>query len=273
MLYIEKEICPQEIAQEIAEKICKNQDVWDAISEEPSPSETKTLRKTFFGSLNSSQIREALLREQHGLCAYCMAQIDNSSATIIEHWYPLSMSKRLSMDYGNWLATCDGGQELRKIAQENGEKKKPACCDNKKENKIAQLSPLNREQMSKIVYNEDGLISYIDDEYPDNAKRICLEIDQIYGLNGTLSQNGRPSENGGYDTATGVVKGRVDAYRAINERIEPIREGILSGDLSAEDARILVEETIEGLTPTGAWQRFVGVQLYALKLFLEREIP
>jgi hypothetical protein len=92
MLYIEKQACPVDIQMDIDGLI--NDEWWEHISEEPSKDEANLIRKNYFDKLNKRRVREALIGEQHGLCAYCMTRIENNKFTTIEHWYPLSKSKK-----------------------------------------------------------------------------------------------------------------------------------------------------------------------------------
>ena len=57
-------------------------------------------------------IRSELIKEQHGLCAYCMRRITGQqNDTKIEHYKALSMDKERALDYQNYLgvAKCYAG--------------------------------------------------------------------------------------------------------------------------------------------------------------------
>lgn len=117
MLYIEKNECPGEVADDI--QAIKETDAWKNTPEplnQVLPEErSKTTRelRNFFDQLKKDKIREALLIEQHYLCAYCMSSIENNPLhTTIEHWLPLSKSKETALDYQNFLATCKGGSDI-----------------------------------------------------------------------------------------------------------------------------------------------------------------
>ncbi len=83
MLYIKKMQPLPEVVDKI--NLIKRSDIWKNISE----GDTKAIRKQF-ESLPKDSVRYTLLKEQHGLCAYCMRRIHNDSSTTIEHWAPLS---------------------------------------------------------------------------------------------------------------------------------------------------------------------------------------
>ena len=82
MLYIEKNECPGEVADDI--QAIKETDAWKNTPEplnQVLPEErSKTTRelRNFFDQLKKDKIREALLIEQHYLCAYCMSSIENN---------------------------------------------------------------------------------------------------------------------------------------------------------------------------------------------------
>lgn len=86
MLYIKKLYPLSEVIDQINE--IKRSDEWKQIPE----GDTKAIREQF-NLISKSGLRDTLLKEQHGLCAYCMKRIDNDDKTTIEHWTPLSKSK------------------------------------------------------------------------------------------------------------------------------------------------------------------------------------
>lgn len=78
MLYIKK----MQPLPEVIDKInqIKRSDVWRNIPDK----DVKAIRNQF-ESLPKDSIRYTLLKEQHGLCAYCMRRIHNDSSMTIEH--------------------------------------------------------------------------------------------------------------------------------------------------------------------------------------------
>jgi uncharacterized protein (TIGR02646 family) len=58
-------------------------------------------------------IRDCLLTEQYGICAYCMSSIKNKSCHI-EHIKPRSRFPGMSLDYGNLVASCESGNNCGK---------------------------------------------------------------------------------------------------------------------------------------------------------------
>nr|WP_075576451.1 hypothetical protein [Olsenella timonensis] len=96
-------------------------------------------------------VKRALLRDQGGLCAYCMRKIDLGNSHV-EHVVPQSEGRgsddMLSVDYGNMLAVCDGFEGDR-----NG-----LTCDRARGNKKMTVSPLKPQTLEGIRYGRDGKI-------------------------------------------------------------------------------------------------------------------
>ena len=251
MLYIQKENCPVNIQSQINTRI--NTEEWDSIPEIPSSDQVKLVRKEYFDKLEKHSIREALISEQHGLCAYCMCRIENSGeSTTIEHLVPLSKSKSGAMDYKNWLAVCKGGQNIEPPQKE----KRVICCDVKKDDKVTTLSPLNQSQMDKIAYFDDGTVFYNCPVGNENDT-ITHEINYTFGLNGKVDpKTGRSRK----DTSTGIVKSRRDAYIAMRDLLTELND---SGTLTSD----IIQRYRHSLLSDKVWEPFIGVKLYVLKMF------
>lgn len=58
-------------------------------------------------SMVKKDVREALYREQHGLCAYCLRSISLEESKI-EHFLPRSRCPEKTLDYHNLLLCCPG---------------------------------------------------------------------------------------------------------------------------------------------------------------------
>ena len=88
------------------------------------------------------------MKEQHGLCAYCMRRIHNDSSTTIEHWVPLSQNKEQALQYSNFLGVCHGG---RKSETDDN---KILCGDASKEETAIRISPLrnHRKMVPFLTY-------------------------------------------------------------------------------------------------------------------------
>ena len=80
----------------------------------------KSLQNISFEDLTAkvkADIKNSLLEEQNGVCAYCMRQIEYNKMRV-EHWLPQSQAVNSTLDYSNMLGVC------------NGEIGSDYCCDN-----------------------------------------------------------------------------------------------------------------------------------------------
>lgn len=196
MLYIEKKAPPQSYLKSVA--TIKSAPTWRSIQD----NNTKAIRSQF-DLLPKSEIRDALLAEQHYICAYCMKRIQNNedgSEVVhmsIEHWYPLSQDKERALDYRNFLGVCKGGADV------NGPTNRVLCCDASKEDETKlTVNPFDKDMMQYIAYKKDGTIYCLPTAGPV-AKLIDHDLNEVLRLNGKA----------GRDTATGLIKGRRDAHR------------------------------------------------------------
>ena len=142
MIYIEKEELPDSVKEKII-GLSKSEE-WGNIDEK----ETDKIRSFFDNYFPKTEVKEVLVREQKGLCAYCMRRIYRDSHCKIEHLVPLSRDKEKALDYHNLLGVCDDG--------EKSEKKfgRILCCDSHKKETEITITPYNSEQMKKIIYEE-----------------------------------------------------------------------------------------------------------------------
>lgn len=199
MLYIEKANVPVRVNHALAQ--IKSTPEWRA-----TPSGDTVALRAQFDTLPKSDIRAALLQEQHGLCAYCMKRIKNEELHMtIEHWIPLSKNKEKALDYNNFLGVCKGGADV--LTRE----RRILCCDGSKgdEDQIV-INPLDRGMMEQIAYYKDGTIYFMPSPDWDAAAAEQIKKD----MNGTLHLNGMKDQAGNLiaDTSTGLLKGRRDAY-------------------------------------------------------------
>lgn len=200
-----------------------------------------------FDQLDKKPIREQLIREQHGLCAYCMRRIHADNSSVIEHWMPVDFNGACALEYRNMMLCCDGGRTENK-------KPKVLCCDASKGNTVIQINPYNRQQMEKIRYDKNGRI-YI---YPEDSN-LQADIDDVLHLNGKVSAIGKTQE----DTATGLVYGRRMAFRGYETYIK----GLAKKNKSIYKS---VKKKIEEIQNADEYVEFAGVWLYFLKRKLKR---
>lgn len=244
MLYIEKKTPPQAYQNAVAK--IKGTPTWRSIRD----GDTKAIRIQF-DLLPKAEIRDALLAEQHYLCAYCMKRIRNNEdgAEIvhmtIEHRFPLSQDKERALDYKNFLGVCKGGSDI------SGPRNRILCCDaSKSDEACLTVDPLNKGMMQYIAYNKDGTIYCLPTAGSDTVKLIEHDLNEVLRLNG----------KSGHDTVTQLIKGRRDAYKQAQRMY---RELSNRGRLTSAQISKIIRE-IEQLDE---YPEFAGTILF----FLERK--
>jgi len=240
MIYVQKEGLPSSIEQEIIE-IRKSAN-WKSIEEE----DTDAIRNVFDNIFPKDRVKQILVYEQHGLCAYCMRRIRNDYHSRVEHWYPLKKSKEKSISYDNMLGVCDGGTGI------HGNRGRMLCCDAQKGEDEITVSPLNKIQMDKIAYKPDGVM-YTEPKDKDMEK----DINNILGLNGVKKSDGTRR-----DTATELLKGRKDAYDRARKLIHRMN---VEGKCTSTN----VEKLIRNIENQEEYEEYVGVKLFYLKKKLQ----
>lgn len=247
MLHIEKKAEPRIMRTKVAQ--IKSSPEWKQIQ----VGDTDALRGQF-DLLPKAEVRQAILEEQHYLCAYCMKRIGNEELhTTIEHWSSLSKDKDNALSYHNFLAVCKGGADVS-----GNTKGRILCCDASKGDQEIRIDPLDQEMMSHIVYDKEGGIEFKPKAFSgrwmtDDIKRINADINNV------LCLNGRPNKHGSRDdTSTGVVKGRKDAWDAGQRIIERLkRKGAYSVGR--------IKKEITHLQDAPVREPFVGVTIYYLQ--------
>lgn len=233
MLYIQKEGLPNDVSNKIIQ-LQKNE-TWKNISGD----DTSAIRYVFDNDFPKNDVKEILIREQHGICAYCMRRIRMDSHSRVEHLVPISESKDSAIDYNNMLGVCDGGERII------GKQGHILCCDaHKKETKIT-ISPLDKAQMDKIAYDKYGKIYT---EPRDEAME--RDINMVLLLNGIQKKDGTIR-----DTATELLKGRKDAYDRAKRMMELLNK-------RGKCTSVTVKKIMDKLYNQAEREEYVGVQLY-----------
>ena len=236
MIYIKKSECPNAVQYSINQ--VKHSEQWKKVNGNPKRA------RDCFDMLDKESIRESLLDEQHGLCAYCMKRItvDNMK---IEHWKAITSDVNEALDYKNFAGCCDGGSNL-----DVEDDKRVLCCDSAKGNQDIKINPWNKEQMALVSYTKQGRINITDEE-------LQKELDYILQLNGEIC-----NEKFFHDTSTQLIKGRKDAYDNYKKYVEGI-----SRQLGNDKKRIAncISKRICELESRDEYEEFIGVTLYFLK--------
>lgn len=246
MLYIEKKAPPRAYQKMVA--AIKGAPGWRVIQN----GDTTAIRKQF-DLLPKSEIRNALLAEQHYLCAYCMKRIRNNedaSGNVteivhmnIEHWFPLSQDKERALDYKNFLGVCKGGADI------DGPRNRILCCDASKGDQASlTVNPLDKNMMQHIAYKSDGTI-YCLSSAGSQAEDINNDLKNILRLNGNEE---------GQDTATRLVKGRRDAYKQAKKIYKNLSE---QGQLTSTQ----ISKKIREIKRMDKYPEFAGVILFCLE--------
>lgn len=233
MLYIEKEGLSDDINRKIIE-LSKSKK-WKNISED----DTTAIRNAFNNDFPKNEVKAVLLHEQHGICAYCMKRIHMDNHSRVEHFVPLSRNKEMAIDYNNMLGVCDGGEKT------TGNQGHILCCDAHKKETEIMISPLNKAQMDKIVYDSEGRI--YTKPRDDGMER---DINEVLLLNGIQKKDGTVR-----DTSTELIKGRKDAYGRAKRMMETLNT---KGKCTSATLKKIMDE----LYKKEERDEFVGVQLY-----------
>lgn len=115
------------------------------------------------------EVRDALIREQGHLCAYCMREIPDDRilpvdtdlrGVYLEHWQARSKAEtgkeNKGLDYRNLLAVCSGNE---KAPGATGRRKgRHLTCDKKRGNAPLTVNPLDAATLATISYTSDGKI-------------------------------------------------------------------------------------------------------------------
>lgn len=243
MIYIKKGPPHRNVSAKVAE-IRRNPN-WRTIPEK-RPKDPKqqegygsTLR-SYFDQLPKKEIRETLLEEQRGLCAYCMRRLLSPDDVKIEHWFPLSEARDTAIDYQNFLGSCDG------IYSEN--QQPCSCCDKKKSGTIIKIDPRQQWMMDCIQYESNGTISFAAPDNMDSDTRKQIDRD----INETLCLNGVASE---------LTLARKRVYKACINQLRGLQE-------KKRCSVANVEKIVQKLENMPQYPEYVGVMLFYYKRWL-----
>lgn len=123
-------------------------------------------------------LRAALVRDQRGLCCYCMARIEIASDLMkIEHWQCQDNHPDHQLEYNNMLAACLGGK---------GQPGSMQHCDTRKGNQDLKFNPADPAHRieQRIGFGLDGTITSTDVDF--NA-----QLNDVLGLNLPVLKNRR----------------------------------------------------------------------------------
>jgi len=137
-----------------------------------------------YNSANKKDIREALIREQGAICAYCMQRISddwnsnlNKYKVEIEHYISQNRDPGKALNYNNMLAVCNGN------TSHHGQ----LHCDKSKGHKKITVNPLDRSTLSTVYYDKNGKIGARD-------SNIHKDLVDTLNLNEQNLQNARKEQ-------------------------------------------------------------------------------
>ena len=240
MLYIKKGKTPQNVEKMLIE--IRKSKTWKTISED----DTQKARGVF-DDVDKTAIKEALLKEQHGLCAYCMKRIENNDSMTIEHYRPINKSKDGVLDYRNMMGCCDGGRNI-----DMTDEPKVLCCDASKKDAELTISPYDQTFIEQLCYTKDGII-----KVRLHNTEIERQINEVLHLNGIMSEKGKLK----YDTATQLVKGRRDTYSTYEKIMSELDDKYGKSDRLIGE----IKKRISRIEQMEIYPEYTGVLLYYLK--------
>jgi uncharacterized protein (TIGR02646 family) len=135
------------------------------------------------GKIEGESLRNALINEQKGICAFCMGRIENvwksgfnhrelgdddGYNVKVGHWMPQTVDSDSTLDYTNMLGVCKGG----------GRKEKFQHCDKKQGNTALSINPLDPSVENGFSYARDGAIYHFDCEN-DIEKTLNLNVEKL----------------------------------------------------------------------------------------------
>ena len=153
-----------------------------AIRKGVEPASLTAHRRTPHGGYDNyadkAGLRRALVREQRGLCCYCMGRIRGDGVGMkVEHWRCQRRHRSQELDYRNLLGACAGGE---------GRPGRLQHCDTKKGDRDLRWNPAEPAHRveARLRYELDGAIRSDDAEFDD-------QLDRLLNLNLSVLKNNR----------------------------------------------------------------------------------
>lgn len=126
-----------------------------------------------------TELRAALVRDQHGLCCFCMQRVEASVApelkVKIAHWVPQTVDGTRELEWGNLLAACLGNEGSSFVRQH---------CDTRQANHALRISPCEPTHVASIAYTGRG-------EIRSNRRDLHVDLDKTLNLNNVALCEGR----------------------------------------------------------------------------------
>ena len=129
----------------------------------------------YFGK---NDLRQSLVREQRGLCCYCMGRIRAQLGSMkVEHWQSRAHYCSEQLNYQNLLGACVGGE---------GKPPRYQHCDTRKGDQDLMWNPADPAHHieTRVYYELDGSVRSNDDAFD-------AQLEQVLNLNHPLLKNNR----------------------------------------------------------------------------------
>jgi uncharacterized protein (TIGR02646 family) len=119
------------------------------------------------------ELRNALVRDQHGLCCFCMQRIEAAVAPAlrvkIAHWMPQRVDEARDLEWSNLLAACPGNEGAPPARQH---------CDTRQGDRVLRVSPCEPTHISSLSYTSRGEIRTSRDDIRDDLDK-ALNLNDI----------------------------------------------------------------------------------------------
>lgn len=188
------------------------------------------------GYLDKDTLRACLVKEQRGLCCYCLSRIRaERGSTKIEHWHSRARYNTEQLDYSNLLGACMGNE---------GKQGRDQHCETRKGERDLSRNPANP------IHRVEDVVQFAGDgRVFSNDPVFDSELNDVLNLNLAF-----------------LVNNRKATLRALQEWVETLDE---RGQLS----RTTLEKKLRqwnGESNTGDLQEFCQVVVYWLRKRLSR---
>jgi uncharacterized protein (TIGR02646 family) len=110
-----------------------------------------------------TELRAALVRDQHGLCCFCMQRVEAVVAPVLKvkvaHWMPQQVDPTRDLSWPNLFAACPGN-EGAPLAQQH--------CDTRQGSQVLRISPTEPGHVASLSYTVRGEVRTSRDDLRDD---------------------------------------------------------------------------------------------------------
>lgn len=185
----------------------------DIVNQPKSLTEVQSTPGASFDDCNKEDIRQALLKEQGHICAYCMRRIDDSidkngrPRTNVEHYIPQSEDDSQSLRFLNMLGVCNGNEGYPEHLQH---------CDRSRKKAFLTIDPRIERCELLVKYTNGGEI-YSDDPEVNKDLDLTLNLNKprylVEGRKFAIDQARRSLKN----WSDGEIKRAINKWRKMSK--------------------------------------------------------